>query len=304
MVRQQSVKLVGRGKNSTLMTPRIPNRNLDHYTVLNTATSSCSDPVIAFFSHGEDSGLSDRALTSPSEPRWTTMVFRGLVCAGMLACVGCGQRNTGPQTYNDAEKKAQVEKLLAAYPAEPTDRPEQKQQKEAEVEETLPRVVTMLEEVKTDPARVDEVVKLSMHLVSLVPKHRAANIAYCKAQLAAFFAKEANAPFDALVAINSAARQIERFRDIFDDPSEDERQLFQEVYFNQARREGYFPNGEGAPVAFKNAIENLMKLGFRDAERIRSEPTFQGFFTNPQFAPVLEAALSQIEGSAAEDQSK
>ena len=304
MVRQQSVKLVGRGKSSTLMTPRIPNRKLDHSIVLHTADSSCSDPLIVFFSRGDDWALSDRAATSPSKPSWTAKVFRGLVCAGMLACVGCTQGNTGPQTYNDAEKKAQVEKLLAAYPAEPTDGPERKQQKEAEVEETLPRVVTMLEEIKTDPSRVDEVVKLSMHLVSLVPKHRAANIAYCKAQLAAFLAKEANAPFDALVAINSAARQIERFRDIFDDPSEDERQLFQEVYFNQARREGSFPNGEGAPVAFKNAIENLMKLGFRDAERIRSEPKFQDFFTNPQFAPVLEAALLQIEGSTAEDQSK
>lgn len=227
------------------------------------------------------------------------MVVPRLVCATILACAGCGLGQTGPQEYTEAEKKAQLEKLLAAYPAEPTDPQEKTREKEAEVEKTLPRVYALLEEVKTDPAKVDEVVELSMSLVTLVPEHRAANIAYCRAQLASFLAKEADDPYKALVAINSAAREIERFREIFDDLSDDERQLFQEVYFNQARREGYFPDGEDAPDAFKKAIENLMSLGFRDAERLRTEPKFESFFTDPKFAPVLEAAIAQIEGSSA-----
>lgn len=239
-----------------------------------------------------------------SSPHWITLVVRSLVCATILSCAGCGLSQTGPRELTEQEKKAQLDKYLAAYPAAPTDSPEQIREKEAEVEETLPRVHSMLDEVKADPARVDEVVRLSMRLVSLVPKHRAANVAYCKAQLASFNAKEANDPYNALIAINSAARAIVLFREIFNDYSEDERMLFQEVYFNQARRVGYFPDGEEAPNAFKDAIENLMKLGFRDAERLRAEPKFQYFFTDPKFAPVLEAALAQIENSTADDQTE
>ena len=47
-----------------------------------------------------------------------------------------------------------------------------------------------------------------------------------------------------------------------------------------------------------------MKMGFRDAERLRTEPKFAYFFTDPKFAPVLEAAIAQINGSAAPAQPK
>lgn len=236
---------------------------------------------------------------------WTTRVARSLAYVTILAATGCGLGGQGgSQDFSEAEKKAQLEKLLAAYPATAADTPEQTQKKEAEVEEKLPQVNAMLEELKTDPARVDEVVDLSMKLVSLSPKHRAANVAYCKAQLASFFAKEAKDHYQAWVAISSAAREVERFREIFNDLSDDERKLFQEVYFNQARREGYFPDGENAPEDFKNAIDNLMSMGFRDVQRMKTEPKFAHFFTDPEFAPVLEAAIKQIEEPAAPAQPK
>lgn len=295
---------------------------MDHSTVSLEAAFSCHDSATVSLSRGDDQGSSNHrnqlgqvdmkpwtpvvsAPSSPTSSHWTTLVARSLVYATILAGAGCGLGGqAGPQEYSEAEKKAQIDKLLAAYPATPTDTPEQIRKKEAEVEEKLPQVNAMLEELKTDPARVDEVVDLSMNLVALAPKHRAANVAYCKAQLASFFAKEADDHYDAWVAINSATREIERFREIFDDLTEDERKLFQEVYFNQARREGYFPDGEDAPDVFKSAIENLMKMGFRDVERLKAEPKFSRFFTDPTFAPVLEAAIKQIEESAAPAQPK
>ncbi|RLS34095.1 MAG: hypothetical protein DWH81_15870 [Planctomycetota bacterium] len=309
------------GDDANLLTPRIQNRNLDISNVTHEATRSCNDSAIVSLSRGDDHGLSYQrnrlsrldknpwtpvvsTPASPISPHWTTLVARSLLYATILAGAGCGLGQGGTQEYSEAEKKAQLDKLLAAYPAEPADTPEQTRKKETEVEEKLPRVTAMLEELKTDPARVDEVVELSMNLVALAPKHRAANVAYCKAQLASFFAKEGKDHYNAWVAISSAAREIERFREIFDDLSEDERKLFQEVYFNQARREGYFPDGENAPEAFETAIENLMGMGFRDAERLRTEPKFAYFHTDQKFAPVLEAAIKQIEGSAADDPPK
>jgi len=295
---------------------------MDHSTVSLETAFSCHDSATVSLSRGDDQGSSNHrnqlgqvdmkpwtpvvsAPSSPTSSHWTTLVARSLVYASILAGAGCGLGGqAGPQEYSEAEKKAQIDKLLAAYPATPTDTPEQIRKKEAEVEEKLPQVNAMLEELKTDPARVDEVVDLSMNLVALAPKHRAANIAYCKAQLASFFAKEADDHYDAWVAINSATREIERFREIFDDLTEDERKLFQEVYFNQARREGYFPDGEDAPDVFKSAIENLMKMGFRDVERLKAEPKFARFFTDPTFAPVLESAIKQIEESSAPAQPK
>ncbi len=306
------------GDDVDLLTPHIQNQKLDHSTVPHEAGMSFHDSEVSSPSHGDDQGsscfqnrlarldkyLSTPVVSTPGSSFWTILLARSLVCATILASAGCGLWQSGPQEYTEDEKKAELDKLLAAYPAEPADTPEQTQKKEAEVEEKLPRVVAMLEELKTDPSKVDEVVETSMHLVSLAPKHRAANIVYCKAQLASFFAKEEGDRYDALVAITSAAREIERFREIFDDMSEDERKLFQEVYFNQARREGYYPDGEDALDVFKNAIENLMKMGFRDAERLRAEPKFAGFFTDPRFASVLKAAIAQIEGSATDDQPK
>ncbi len=307
------------GDDANLLTTRIQNRNS---TVSHEAANSCNDSAIVSHSRRDDQGLShprDRlsrldknpwnavvsATASSTSPHWTILVARSLVYATILAGAGCGLGGQGgTQEYSEAEKKAQLDKLLAAYPAEPADTPEQTRKKEAEVEEKLPQVNSMLEELKTDPARVDEVVNLSMNLVALAPKHRAANVAYCKAQLASFFAKEGKDHYQAWVAISSAAREIERFREIFDDMSEDERKLFQEVYFNQARREGYFPDGEDAPDAFKTAIENLLTMGFRDVERLKAEPKFAHFFTDPKFAPVLEAAIAQINGSAAPAQPK
>lgn len=302
-----------------LMTPRSQNRNLETSTVSRDAAISCHDSVIVSPSCCDNQELSyhqnrlsrlDKSprtgvvtVTPPPTSRtWKTLIVRSLVYAMILAGAGCGQ--AGAPEYTEAEKKAQLDKLLAATPPEPVDTPEQIRDKEKKVEEGLPRVVAMLEEIKTNSGRVDEVVELSMSLVALAPKHRAANVAYCKAQLASFFAKESNDHYKALIAINSAAREIERFQEIFDDMSEEERQLFQEVYFNQARREGYYPDGENAPEVFKTAIENLMKMGFRDEERLRAEPKFAGFFTDPKFAPALEAALAQIKSPAADNQPK
>lgn len=236
-----------------------------------------------------------------ASPRWATMVVRSVICAGILVGVGCGQKQTGPREYTEEEAKAQLDELLAAYPPTPPDTPEQIREKEARVEETLPQVYALLEEAKTDSTKVDEAVELSMSLLTLVPGHRAAKVAYCKAQLASFFAKEATDPYNRAIAINSAVLEIDRLRENFDDLSEDEIQLCQEVYFNQARLESYFPYAEDAPELFKEAIAKLMSSGFRDAERLKTEPRFEPLFTDPRFAPVLEAAIAQIEGSAADD---
>ncbi len=227
------------------------------------------------------------------------MVVRSLICAVILVGVGCGQQ-TGPREYTEEEAQAQRDELLKAYPVPPPDTPEQIREKEAKVEETLPQVYKLLEEAKTDPTKIDEVVELSMSLLTLVPGHRAAKVAYGKALMASFFANEATDPYKGAIAINSAVLEIDRLRKNFDDLTEDELQLCQEVYFNQARREGYFPHGEDAPDTFKEAIEKLISSGFRDAERLKTEPKFQYFFNDPKTAPVLQSAIAQIEASAEE----
>jgi len=222
---------------------------------------------------------------------------RLLLCVGLLATVGCNQDGSG-QKYKKKTADEQRAELLERYKAPPPDTPEQIQQKEEKVEETLPQVYAMLEEAKTDPTKNDEVVELSMSLLTLVPGHRAAKVAYGKARMGAFFATEGKDHYNAAIHINSAVMEIDRLRENFDDLSESELQLCQEAYFNQARREGYFPQSEDAPDTFKEAIEKLMSSGFRDVERLKTEPKFEYFFTDPRTAPVLQAAIAQIEASA------
>lgn len=279
--------------------------------MLHDATRSFDDPAAVSIptgnrpelSHGQD-GLEDDQRTSAAcdliaqaAPRWAAVVARSLICAAILTGAGCPQGQPGPREYSEEEAKAQLEELIAATPEAPPDTPEQIREKEAKVAETLPQVYAMLEEAKTDPEKVDEVVELSMSLVTLIPSHREAKVAYCRAQLAAFFAKEATDPYNRTIAINSAVLELDRLRKTFDDLSEDELQLCQEVYFNQARMIAYFPNAEDAPDEFKDAIDKMMSSGFGDAERLRTEPKFEKLFSNPKFAPVLEGAIAQIEGA-------
>jgi hypothetical protein len=216
--------------------------------------------------------------------------------------VGCGQGQTGPREYTEEEAKAQIDEVLKKFPVPPPDTPEQIREKEAMVEETLPKVYELLEAAKQDPKKIDEVVELSMSMLTLVPGHRAAKVAYGKAQLASFFAKEATDEHGKMldehhmaVAIRSACLEINRLRKNYDDLSEDEVQLCQEIYFNRARMEGIY---HSEPEAFIATINKLMSAGFSDVERLKAEPRFEYFFTDPKTAPVLQAAIAQIEASA------
>jgi len=294
---------------------------LDHSTVSHEATRSFNDSVTVTIPPGNAQGLShhrnqpcrlndcQRTLivsdpVAQASPRWTTVVVRSVICAVVLVGVGCDSGQTGPQEYTEAEAKAQLDELLARFPVPPPDTPEQIREKEAKVEATLPQVYELLEAAKTDPTKVDAAVELSMSQLTLVPGHRAAKVAYGKAQLASFFAKEATDPHNMAIAIRSACLEIDRLRENFEDLSEDEVQLCQEVYFNRARLEGYYPHGSDTLEIFKDSIGKLVSLGFRDAERLKAEPRFEYFFTDPNFAPVLEAAIKQIEASAEDDRSK
>jgi hypothetical protein len=224
-----------------------------------------------------------------------------MICAVMLVGAGgCGLGQTGPQEYTEEEAKAQLDELLAKYPLPPPDTPEQIREKEAKVEAAMPQVYELLEAAKTDPTKVDAAVELSMSQLTLVPGHRAAKVAYGKAQLASFFAKEDTDPTNMASAIRSACLEMDRLRENYSDLSEDEVQLCQEVYFNRARLEGLYPHGSDTLGIFTDAIGKLMSLGFRDAERLKSEPRFQYFFTDPKFAPVLQDAIAKIEASAEE----
>lgn len=228
--------------------------------------------------------------------------------ACILVGVGCDQ---DPQKYNEEEAKAQQQELLERFPIPPPDTPEELREKEAIVEETLPKVYELLEEAKTDPTKVDEVVKLSMSLLTLVPGHRAAKVAYGKARLASFFVKEAIDENGQMIDqhymaidIRSACLEMDRLRNTYEDLSEDEVQLCQEIYFNRARLEGFYPHGEDAVEIFNDTIGKLMSLGFNDVERLKTEPRFEYFFTDPKFAPVLQAAIEQMEASAEDDGAK
>ena len=231
------------------------------------------------------------------------VVGRSLICATVLVAVGCGPQ-PGPRGHSEEEIQARRDELLKAHPVPAPDTPEQIREKEAKVEATLPEVYELLEEVKNDPTRVDEAVDLSMSLLTLVPGHREAKVAYLKALLASFYLKEGKDHYRALETIDSAVIEADRLREDFDDLTEEELQVCQDVYFNQARREGYFPNSEHALDVVTDALDKLMKSEFRDAERLKTEPKFAIFFKKEQFIPVMEGVLAEIEASAAEDASE
>ncbi len=227
-----------------------------------------------------------------------------LLFAGLLVAVGCRQES-GSETFSEKDADAAREELLKRFPAPPPDTQEQIQQKEATVAESLPRVLELLEQAKSDPTKTDEAVELSMSLVALLPSHREAVVAYCRAQLASFFAKEViNEEGRMLdehhmaIAIRSAASEIDRLRKDFTDFSEDEVQLSQEIYFHRARLEGFYPLGSDAPELFRDTIGKLVSSGFRDTERLKKEPRLQSFLTDPKFAPALQAAITQMEEAA------
>ena len=49
---------------------------------------------------------------------------------------------------------------------------------------------------------------------------------------------------------------------------------------------------------FNKAIEDLMSLGFNDPERLKSEPSFERMFTDPETAPRLQNAIEQMQAPA------
>ncbi|MCA9074759.1 MAG: hypothetical protein KDA93_06990 [Planctomycetaceae bacterium] len=268
------------------------------------AAEPINDPDSRFIYREASAGILDpRIPVAVASPSWITLANRCLICAVILISVGCGPQ-AGPREFSEEEIQARREALLKAHPLPPADTPEQIREKEEKVEATLPEVYALLEDVKADPARVDELVDLSMSLLTLVPNHREAKVAYLKSQLASFYAKEGQDHFNALVAINSAILEADRLRENFGDLSDEELQVCQDVYFNQARREGYFPHSEDAFDVFRVAMDKLMKSGFDDAERLKAEPKFEYFFSNPKFAAILDAAIAQIEGSAEDDSSE
>ncbi|MEZ6034579.1 MAG: hypothetical protein R3C17_15900 [Planctomycetaceae bacterium] len=226
-----------------------------------------------------------------------------LICAGLLVAGGCRQES-GPTVHSEADAAAQREALLKSFPAPAPDSPEQIQQKEATVAESLPKVYELLEQAKTDPAKTDAAVELSMSLVALLPSHREATVAWCKAQLASFLAKEATDSngkivdaYNMAVAIRSAASGARIFKEKYEPLSDEEVQLFHEIFFNMARLEGLDHQGEGATESFNEALRDLMSLGFSDVERLKAEPRFKGFFANPKTAAGLQAAIAQMEAS-------
>jgi hypothetical protein len=298
---------------------------LDYSTVSHEAARSFNDPVTVSSQPGSHQGQAccqNRRLgdgwRSSTVRASLAQVFAGrairivqtLVCTGVLVCVGCGQgdsgsQDSGSQQSTEEQRKAQREELLKRFPKAPPDTPEQIQEKKAFVEQSLPMVYELLEEGKTSPTKLEEAVQLSMKLAAELPSHREARIAWCRTTLASFLAKENETDedgrfvdaFNMGVRIRSAALAVRNFQKMFGDLSEDETQLFQEIFFNMARFQCLL-NGEEAAKTFNDAIRDLMNLGFSDLERLKAEPRFEDFFTNPTTAPVLQAAIEQMEASA------
>jgi hypothetical protein len=229
-----------------------------------------------------------------------------LMCAGFLVATGC---QDAPDAMNDSPDAyaAAREEVLRRNPVPPPDTPEQTAEKIATVEASLPKVYELLEEAETyleegkwDTPKYNELCDFSMSLLTLVPGHREGKVAYCKCRLVSYFAKEMpdgdrrfNDEHHMGVDIRSAALEIDRLRE-FSDLSEEEVQLCQKVYFERARMNGISHDTED----FADTLQRLMSAGFRDAERLKAEPRFEYFFTDPATAPLLQAAIVQIEMSA------
>ena len=233
---------------------------------------------------------------------WLTRIVRTLICTCILVGVGCGQGDSGPQGPDEEGAAAELEELLKRFPVPPPDTPEQIQQKEAIVEENLPKVYELLEEAKTDPTKLEEAVEMSMGNLTLLPGHRAAKVAFGKARLARFFVNEAidenGKMFDQHhmgIDIRSGSLEMDRLRENYEDLSEDELQICQEIYFNRARMEAFYGY---LTEDFNESIKKLMSVGFSDVKRLKTEPRFESFFTDPTTAPVLQAAIAQMEASA------
>lgn len=228
-------------------------------------------------------------------------ILQILICAGFLIASGCSQEPPEPIQPSAEEIKARRDEVLKMNPIPPPDTLEQTAAKVATVSAKLPEVYALLEEAKTKPEQVDKALEMIMELVYLVPSHREARVVFLKTCLDSYLYKEEVDEdgkfldaYNMSVHIRSATSAAIRHPKMFGELTEEEEQLFKEIYFNRARFECLLSGGESADN-FNDAIRNLMSLGFIDLERFKGEPRFEEAFTDPVTAPVLQSALAQME---------
>lgn len=230
----------------------------------------------------------------------TTMQI--LVATVLLIASGCMDDPAALEAEKSAVKQQQLEEALARFPVPPPDTPEQIQQKIAQCEELLPPAEEALEAAEKATTELeklnelDNAVDLTMKALYFHRTHRKGLSVFLRARLARYLATELDPLYQhqSDVDIRTAASLGGDMRDLYEDLSEEELQLLTEVYFNRARMEGRYRSQQ---EEFGIAIKTLIQIGFSDAERLKTEPRFEYFRTDPDTVSILETAIARAEAA-------
>ena len=203
----------------------------------------------------------------------------------VLIGAGCDQTTVSTSTdeQDEAALQAHLDQILNTINSntEPEKTPEEKR---ARIAELLP-----LAEETWKTGNYEETIPILKELVHLDPTHRRGCLMLAQAWQAEFLATETEKVYQSGVAIRSAGHLLDGLREKYNDFSEDELEIFREVYFQMCRDAGRLTDFYDE---FHAALANLMSVGFTDVERLRTEPNLKKFRADPRTAPAIEAAIA------------
>ncbi|MCH2202306.1 MAG: hypothetical protein MK102_10070 [Fuerstiella sp.] len=283
-----------------------------------TAQTNDHRPEHMPYSHrtNGDSELSGTPVAK-SHPQHRVMTgLQFLIAAILLIVPGCQESEEDREKARAARAEEQLAEVMARFPVPTPDTPEQTQQKINTCQQLLPQAEAALEasgKAATDTEKLselDKAIDISLEAVRQVaitrqqplkemtkPAYRAATKMVMQTRLTRFLALETVDPHQSDVDIRTACLYSGRLTKNFDDLSENELLLCQECYFNRARMES---NAWYNYEEFVIALKNLTLAGFADADRLKTEPKFEFFRTDPNTAAALESAIASAEAAAKE----
>jgi hypothetical protein len=179
--------------------------------------------------------------------------------------------------------------LTGIATASPADTAESRAEKQVRIEKTL-----LLVQELTGRGELDEAIRSLEDAVMLDPKHRQVLFLLTQCLHTRSQVLEKTDPRRAFGMARQAAGYLKMLRDAHADFTVDERRLFADVLFDEARAYARANRQED----FSAALSAALDAGFDDVSRLRSEPDFELMRKDPRMAAVLQAADLHIESQA------
>ena len=237
----------------------------------------------------------DAAVASPFAIRRAVAV-----CLLLLIGVGCQGRSSPAQPGSridpsqPAAAHVNQEELLAGIQTHhPPDTPESLRRKKVEVEQKIQaaREAIAAEDWGSAVTALDRALYLDY-------KNHTAKLLIVKALHARSLAAEAADPPDqhgAGMDIRNAGVYLTHLLNENDEFTKEERQLFAQVYFDEARVYGRTIHRQDE---FSTALKNAIDAGYSDVERLKTEPDFEQFRAHPDTARLLESTIESLEANS------